>query len=729
MKQIIQNYKTGELKVVEVPIPQVSDRNLLVKTVYSLISAGTERTKIETAQMTLVEKAISRLDLVKTVVTNIKQEGLIFTIKKAFNKLDTPITLGYSCSGEVLEIGESVNEFKIGDRVACVGENYATHSEINLVPEDYAVKIPDNVDYEEASFVGLGAIAFNAVELSQALPSEKIAVIGLGLIGQLIVQILKAKDCKVFGIEIDEEKIELAKKFGLDAGGSPTKDDVVAGSLLFTDNSGFDAVIISAASKNNFPIELAGKISRYKGRVILVGAMPIIIPRKDYYEKELFFSISSGFGAGLYHKIEKNRLYPYNYKPVTIKENMQNFLKLISEKKVNVKPLITHRFKIEEAKYAYDLIKTNKEKYIGMVFSYDKESSYDRKVIIPAPQVKKQKEGKINIGFIGAGSFAQGYLLPELKKYREVNLVGVVTSSGNTARNVAEKFGFEYCSSDYNEILNNENIDFIFIATRHNLHAKFVIESLKKNKKVFVEKPLCLNEDELREIVSVYLSPKNPFLMVGFNRRFSPFVFKLKEFFKNRVSPLIISYRINAGYLPPEHWANNPEIGGGRIIGEVCHFVDLLQYLANSEPVEVYAMTVNEQKEISLVDNVIVSIKFSDGSIGTINYNSKGDVSFPREMIEVFCDSSVAVIDNFTKSSFVRCGITKKFNKLSRDMGHSDEIKNIVDAISNNKTSPIQFYEIISTTLTTFKILESLKKMQPIKIDIKQWLQQNDLNF
>lgn len=730
MKQIIQNYKTGELKVVDVPVPVVDSKSILVKTVNSLISAGTERTKIETAQMSLIEKAISRLDLVKTVMTNIKQEGLIFTIKKAFNKLNTPITLGYSCSGEVLEIGDNVVEFKVGDRVACVGENYATHAEINKVHKDFAVLIPENVDYEEASFVGLGAIVLNSVELAQILPNEKVAVIGLGLIGQLVVQILKVKNCEVFGIEIDEDKIELAKKFGLDVGGSPIKDDILALSLSFTDNLGFDAVIISAASKNNLPIELAGKISRYKGRVILVGAMPIIIPRKDYYEKELFFIISSGFGAGLYYKPEKNRMYPYNYKPLIMQENMRNFLKLISEKKVNVKQLITHRFNIDEAKNSYELIRSNKEKYIGIVFNYNKEISYNKKkVMVPPSQAKKQKEGKINIGFIGAGSFAQGYLLPELKKYKNVNLVGVATFSGNTARNVAEKFGFEYCTTDYNEILNDDKIESIFITTRHNLHYKFVIESLKASKKTFVEKPLCIKEEELKEIISVYVSQKNSFLMIGFNRRFSPFTIKLKEFLKNRISPIIMSYRINAGYLSPEHWINNPEIGGGRIVGEICHFVDLFQYITGSEPVEVYAMAVDENKEIFLIDNIIISIKFADGSIGNINYNSKGDISFPRERLEVFCENSVAIIDNFTNSSFIRSGITKKFNKLSRDMGHNNEIRNVIEAILNNRNSPISFYEIIATTLTTFKILESLHKKQPIRINIKQWLQQNNLNF
>lgn len=720
MKQVIQNYKTGELKIEEVPAPIVRPNTLLVKTVSSLISAGTERTKIETARMSLVEKAISRLDLVKIALNNIKQEGLIFTLKKALNKLDMSISLGYSCVGEVIEVGDGVLEFKIGNKVACVGENYATHCEINSIPEDFAVTVPENVDFDEASFVGFGAIALNSVEIAQTREGERVAVIGLGLIGQIVAQILKAKGCKVLGIELDEEKIFLAKQLGLDAGASPLKDDIATLAMDFSGGLGVDVVIIVAASKNNLPIEMAGKIARNKGRSILVGAMPIIIPRKEYYEKELVFIISRGFGAGLYHKEEKDKWYPYNYKPITVKENMQNFLLLLSDKKVDVKPLITHRFNLSDAKKAYKLLRTKNEKYLGIVFEYDIKPLRERKIPLP----KTEEKRLINIGFVGAGSYAQGYLLPVLKRMRDVNLVGVATATGINAKNVARKFGFTYCTTDYNEILNDEKINCVFIVTRHNLHAKLVIEALKKGKNVFVEKPLCLNEEELKEIISVYKSQVLSFnskllLMVGFNRRFSPFIQEAKRFFEHRFAPLVINYRINAGYLPPEHWVHNPQEGGGRIIGEVCHFVDLLEHLVGAPPAEVLAVSLNHQyKNIPAEDNVLITLKFADGSIGAINYNSIGDISFPRERLEIFGDNSVVVMDNFKSGIFSRGGITKKMRRFTRDMGHKDELKSFINSLLNGKAELIPFREIVLTTLATFKIIEALGKKSTVKIDI-----------
>ena len=712
MKQIIQNYKTGELKVVEVPLPAVRSSLLLIKTRNSLISAGTERTKVETVRMTLIEKAISRLDLVKIVLNNIKQEGLIFTLKKAFNKLDTPITLGYSCSGEVIEVGENVSEFKIRDRVACVGENYATHSEINLVPENFAVHIPENVDFEEASFVGLGAIALNAVEISQLMAGEKVVVIGLGLLGQLVAQIVSARGGEVLGIEIDDKKIELAKSLGLKVGINPVNDDVETSVRNFTGDKGADVIIITAASKNNLPIEIAGKISRNKGRVILVGAMPIVIPRKEYYEKELVFVISRGFGADLYYPIDKDRNYAFNYRPISIKENMKNFLSLVSERKIQIVPLITYRFNIEEAPSAYDLIKSGSN-YLGIVFEYKKELLLTRKVV----QKEKKEVKALEIGFVGAGSFAQGYILPELKKNKEINLRGVATSSGVTAKSVADKFGFGYFTSDYNEILNDEKINCIFIMTKHNLHAKLVKEALKKGKYIFVEKPLCLNEEELKEIISVVEDykvrfNKEPVIMVGFNRRFSPFIQEVKIFFKHRSGPLNIIYRINAGYLPPTHWLYDPKIGGGRILGEVCHFVDLLFYINESSPKILFAS--GSEK------NCIITIEYEDNSIGVINYNSIGDLAFPRERIEIFGDNSVAVIDNFHEGIFSRSGIKKKISKFGRDMGYNNEIKIFIDNLYNNLGSPIKFNEILVSTLTTFKIEKALMCKEKIELDFNK---------
>lgn len=737
MKQLLQNYKTGELKVEEVPAPEVQKGEVLVRTFVSLISAGTERTKIETARMNIVEKAISRLDLVKIVLNNIKQEGISFTLKKAFNKLDTPISLGYSCAGKVIKTGGDVLECEEGDRVACVGEIYASHSEINAVPEHFTALIPETVSYEEASFVGLGAIALNAVEISQVQEREKVAVIGLGLIGQIVAQLLKVQGCKSFGIELDEDKIFLAQQLGLDTGASPLKDDVITLSREFSDGKGMDAVIITAASRNNLPLEIAGKISRNKGRVILVGAMPIIIPRKDYYEKEIHFIISRGFGADLYYKEPEDRWYPYNYRPITVKENMQKFLSLLAEKKINVNPLITHRFRLSEAKKAYELIRTNKEKYLGIIFKYERGDSEEKDILVSklensftnkmseVSELSSTEHSVVNIGFIGAGSFAQGYLLPILKKLRDVNLIGVATKRGMNAKSIVRKFGFNYCTTDYNEVLNDREINCVFIATRHNLHAKLTIEALKKGKYVFVEKPLCISERELKEVISTYRTVENtqymPKVMVGFNRRFSPFIQKTKGFFKNRVSPLMINYRVNAGYLPSNHWVYHPEEGGGRIVGEMCHFVDLFQCLTESSPFEVFAINLGTQLDDAIFgENIVVSLKFTDGSIGTISYTSNGDSSFSRERLEIFGENSAVVIDNFKKGIFSRDGSVERMRRITRDMGHKDEIRFFINSLLERERELVPFEDIVLTTFTTFKIIEALRKKKVVKIDINE---------
>ena len=717
MKQVVQNYKTGKLTIEDVSRPLLTSKTIIVQTKASLISAGTERTKVETARMNLLEKAISRLDLVKTVVNNIKQEGLLFTFSKAFNKLNSPISLGYSCSGEVLESG--VGDFKSGDRVACVGENYAAHCELNLVPNDSAVIIPDNVSYDQASFVGLGAIALNSVKLTQIRSEETVAVIGLGLIGQIVVQILKSKGCKVLGVEIDEDKLSLATRFGLNSRANPVKDDVSTTAKDFSSGLGVDAVIITAASSNNLPIDLAGKISRNKGRVILVGTMPIILPRKDYYEKELFFMISCGFGSGIYYPQERGRVYPYNHEPYSVAENMREFLTMIADKKIDPDPLITHKFSLDEAEAAYKLIQSRKEKYLGIVFNYTNQLIKDKEVLFSSEN--ETNKDTVGIGFIGAGGFAQSYILPVLKRSKKVNLIGVATARGISAKSTAEKFGFNYCLTDYLKILNDKNINCVFIMTRHDLHAKLVIESLQAGKNVFVEKPLALSESELYDIRQAYLANNlsggvKPLLMVGFNRRFSPFIKKVKDFFANNVSPLMINYRINAGNLPLGHWARASE-GGGMILGEVCHFVDLLIYLTNSQPIEASVIPVgNPDRSAPIEDNVSITIKFKNGSVGVINYNSIGDVSFPRERIEIFGANSVAVIDNFNKLMLSRSGHEQKFRLFSRDMGHKNEIESFAACLAGRKPL-VAINDLFLATLTTLKIKQSLSSVRPVKIE------------
>lgn len=721
MKQVTQNYRTGLLEVISLPDPQVSPSSLIVRTRYSLISAGTERTKIETANMNLVEKAFSRLDLVKVLVTNIKQEGIPFTLKKAFNKLDTPITLGYSCAGEVVTVGDKTSGYKPGDHVACIGEKYAAHAELNLVPDQLAVQIPAGVTDEEAAFCGVGAIALNAVGISQAAAGETVVVIGLGLIGQIVVQILKARGCKVVGVEIDRSKLELAKKYGADVIIDPLIDDAEAMVRAATAGAGADAVIIAAASRNNLPIDVAGRISRDKGRVILVGAMPIMLPRKEYYEKELIFMVARGFGADLYFKPERDRRYPFAYTAVTSRENVASFLALVADKKVHLRELVTHVFPLDNAPAAYDMIRQGTESYLGILYSYPATPTPNQPPVRAEQTVPAGRAARI--GFIGAGSFAQGYILPQLRQHPSAVLEGVCTGSGMTAQSVARKFAFAYPAAGAEQILEDRNIDTVFIMTRHNLHARQIIAALKAGKRAFVEKPLCTNADELREIIAAYRACPHASVMVGFNRRFSPFLDETSHFYADRVAPLNMMYRVNAGFLPQSHWAQDSVEGGGRIVGEMCHFVDVFQFLAKSVPVRVSAVAAQPPADVSAADNVSAMITFADGSVGTLLYSSQGDPAASRERLETFADGSVAIVENYAAAHFTRCGTTRGMRRLSRDMGHNDEVKRYIDTIVAGGPPPIPFRDIVAATLTTFAIIESLKRGgEPVAVDVDSWL-------
>ncbi|MFH1968570.1 MAG: bi-domain-containing oxidoreductase [bacterium] len=709
MKQIIQNYKSGKLNVEQVPDPALKPGHLLLQTRCSLISTGTERNKIITASKNIIAKAKARPDQVKLVINNLKQEGLIATIKKALIKLDTPISLGYSCCGDIIKINEEIKNFEVGDRIACMGEGFATHAEINSVPSNLCVKMPNNVSYKQACFVGLGAIAMQGVRNASVNKNDKICVIGLGLIGQLTTQILKAFGCEVIGVDLDKNKLSLAKEWGIHVG-NPVKDDIESLARDFTQNKGMDAVIITAASKDSVPIELAGKIAKKYGHVVLVGLVPIQIPRKDFFDKELTFIVSRGFGdeSSLKGKTLNNR------KIWSAKENAEEFLSLMSQGLINVDKLISQEFSLRDAKKAYELLSSKRNDTLGIIINYAEKTKPEQKVEIPKKAVIKKDV--VNVGFIGAGSFSLGYLLPIFAKNKNVNLRGVSTTSGISSKNIANKFGFSYATSESKDIIHDSSIDCIVITTRHNLHASFIIEGLRKNKIVFVEKPLCISEKELQKIITAQ-KETNGKIMIGFNRRFSPFVIKLNGLFKNRISPLMINYRINGGYLDDSHWLNDLSEGGGRIIGEVCHFIDLLQFITESSPLRIFAEAIDSgqgQKSQSL----IITIKFKDGSLGTINYNAVGDTSYPRERIEVFGQDSTAVIDNFRKAEFAKKNKINTMSRLGRDMGYNNEINKFIDCVLNKKKMPINFEDIVYATYSTFKIVDSLKEGIPVKIDL-----------
>ena len=729
MKQVLQNFKSGELKIADVPAPVLKSGGVLVRNVSSFISAGTERMLIDFAEKSLIGKAKERPDLVKQLINKARREGIINTLQQAMNRLDTLMPLGYSSAGIVIDVGSEVREVaetsptSVGDRVACAGGGYACHAEVVFVPKNLCVKIPEAVDFESAACVALGSIAMQGVRIADLALGENVVVIGLGFVGQLTAQLVKASGCNVFGVDIDADKVKLALEIGADGGAVRGKDDVNSEISSFSHGLGADAVIITAASDSNDPIELAGEISRDRGRVVVVGAVKMDIPRKMYYEKELELRLSRSYGPGRYDSTyeEEGVDYPIGYVRWTEQRNMQEFLSLVAQKKVIVDKLITHRFKIDDAKQAYDIITgKTKEKHIGILLEYPQDRPIQKTVWLrPEDQSAKgevrKPEGKISIGLIGGGNFAKGVILPNLNNIQNVTMRAICTATGISAKSLADKYGFAYCTSDYSEVLADDSIDCIIVATRHNLHAQLVIEVLKSGKHVFVEKPLALSIEELKAVLEA-LNESQGKVMVGFNRRFSPFTKSVKDFFSSRTLPLAVNYRINAGFIPKDNWVHDPKEGGGRIIGEVCHFVDLIQYLVGSEPTKVYAETItsNNAEQVD-ADNVNITLKFHDGSLGSISYLANGDKSFPKERVEVFGGGLICVIDDFHSAMMVRNGKKKRL-KSKQDKGHKAELEAFVQAVKSGGEMPIPFQEIIMTTLTTFRIIESIQKGTPVEI-------------
>jgi len=696
MKQVVQDFKNGQIKVIEVSEPVVEPGYLIVKNCFSLISAGTEKTTVGTGKKSLIGKARARPDLVKKVVDTIKKEGLGSTIKKMKSKLEDYKLLGYSSAGEVLEIGEGVRNFNMGDRVACAGGGYALHAEIIRVPVNLCAKVPENVDLDEASFSTIGAIALQGIRQVNAKVGQKVGVIGLGLIGILTAQILKASGTKVFGIDINPEAVNLAKRFGLDTGTTLENEDIGLKVKEFSNGFGLDSVIVTAGTKSNLPVNLASDILRDKGRITIVGNVGMELERENFYMKELSLNLSRSYGPGRYDPVfeEKGIDYPIGYVRWTEQRNMEAILELLSEKKLNIKELITHRFSINAAKNAYDLILKGEESFLGVVFEYKNEVERKKRIYIPEKEYKK--EAKARIGVIGAGNFGKTFIIPPLTKNSNVIPVGIATLDGADALNVSKKFGFSYSTADYKEILKDSEINTVFILTRHNLHAKIVVEALNNGKNVYVEKPLAMSKKKLKEIEEA-LNNATSRLMVGFNRRFSPHSIKLKEFIGKEHGPLIANYRINAGDLPNDHWLKDPDFGGGRIIGEGCHFIDLIRFLTNSKIKALNAISSVEK------DNKIIQIEFTDGSIGTISYVTIGDKTYPKERIEVFVDGKVGIIEDFRRTLMSVCGKRKQFKTRAQDKGYEKEIGLFIESITKGIDAPIPPEELLEITEWTIE--------------------------
>jgi predicted dehydrogenase/threonine dehydrogenase-like Zn-dependent dehydrogenase len=644
------------------------------------------------------------------------------------NRLDEPVSLGYSSAGIVQAVGKGVDGFKVGDRVACVGAGFASHAEENWIPENLCVQLPENTSYEEGSFAMLGGIAMHGIRLAELTFGENVVVLGLGLLGLLSVQMLNAYGCNVIGIDIDERKVHAAKKLGARIGLVPGKDDVESTVLNLTQNNGADAVIITASSKDNAPIEVSENIVRKKGKIILVGVSDIHLTRKNFWEKEIHFAVSKAAGPGSLMPIyeQKNYDFPIDYVRWTEKRNIEQFVDLLSRKKVRVDDLITHRYKIEDAMHAYGMIMEGKERCIGVLLDYESEQKdcdidlklFTRKIIRDNDD-QQLETVENNVGLVGGGMFTKNILLPALRKVKNINLKGVATTTGLTTSHIGKKYEFEYCTTNYKLITADKNINNVIITTRHDLHSSMAAEMLKAGKNVYVEKPLCTTMEELNDLCEIYRSSGDRKFMVGFNRRFSSIAKEAKSLFGLNFTPLVMNYRVNAGYIPKDHWTQDKHTGGGRIIGEVCHFIDFMQYLTGAHPVSVYAQSIegNTGKFLKS-DNVSINLKFDDGSSGTIIYASNGSKTFARERVEVFADDSVMVIDDFKQATVIKGGKKKTIKCMSQDMGYYDEL----DFFFNSERQAIDelFQGYIYTTLATFKAIESIESDAPVKIDIAE---------
>jgi predicted dehydrogenase/threonine dehydrogenase-like Zn-dependent dehydrogenase len=728
MKQVLQHARTGEITVEEVPAPQLLPGCLLVRIASSVVSAGTERASSEFARKNLLQKAHSRPDLVRDVINKVKRDGILSAIQTVRSRLDQPQSPGYSSAGTVIAVGEGVNDIRPGHRVACAGAGFAVHAEIACVPRLLAARIPvvhsngDEVSFDEAAFATLGAVALHGIRTAEAKLGDVVAVIGLGLLGQITVQLLKAAGCRVIGIDIDEFRADLARSMGADATASSA---AVFRDLCSEMSNGFgmDSVLITAETPSSDPVNLAGVVARDRAVVVAVGTVGMEIERKAFYEKELEFRISRSYGPGRYDTAfeQKGRDYPIGYVRWTETRNMEAFLSLLAERKINLQPLITHRFPIARVQSAYELITgRSAARFLGVVIQYSDCADESRRLeLLPPRGVPALANNGPSVGLLGAGGFASSTLIPAMKASSNTSLISVCTASGAHAKDAARKFGFRSCTTDENQLIKNSELNTVVVATRHHLHAKQVLAALGAGKNVFCEKPLCLSREQLTAIVRARegFASNRPLLVLGFNRRFAPMVVSMKSFLSEASEPLALHYRINAGYLPADHWVNDRDQGGGRILGEVCHFIDLMMFLAASQIVEVEARAVGASARYS-GDNVLISLRFANGSEGTISYLANGDRTFSKERIEVFGAGRTAVLEDFRRLELVHNGHKQiERSRFRQDKGHRAEWAAFAQALLQHKEAPIRFEDIVCSTLATFSVEESLATGRRITVD------------
>lgn len=706
MKQIIQDLKTGATVLEEVPVPQVKSGYVLIQTTRTLVSLGTERMLVEFGKANLIDKARQQPDKVKQVLDKIKTDGLQPTLEAVFNKLGQPLPLGYCNVGKVIAVGKGVTEFVVGDRVASNGN----HAEYVCVPKNLVAKIPDNVSDEEASFTVIGSIGLQGIRLLNPQLGETIVVVGLGLIGLVVAQLLKANGCRVIGVDFDQQKVDMAASKDVIAINPGKGIDPVKFVEEQTNSIGADGVIITASTKSDEVIHQACEMSRKRGRIILVGVIGLNMRRDDFYKKELSFQVSCSYGAGRYDEEYENKGhdYPLAYVRWTEKRNFETILQTIASGGLDVKSLITEEVELKDYQEIYGDMR--KKGSIASIIKFPEAQNIERVVRIEG---KSFAPGRGKVGIIGAGNYTSSMVVPCLNK-AEASIKYIASAGGLNAKVLAKKANAECATSDYYEILNDKEVDLVVITTRHHLHAKMVLETLKANKSVFVEKPLCLNEEELVEIEQAYqAAADNVTLTVGFNRRFSPFATKLKQLVGD--GPKNIVATMNAGFIPADMWVHDLEVGGGRIIGEACHFIDLCSYLAGSKVTAVCMNAMGENPQEN-TDNVSILLKYENGTNAVINYFANGSKAYAKERVEVFSQERVFVLDNWRKLEGYGA---KGFSKMNgtMDKGQKIQFSMLNDRIKNGGESLIPFESIVNTTKASFAAIRSLKENCWITID------------
>lgn len=698
---------TGETSLVDVPVPKNSKTSLLIKATHSLISIGTERMLVEFGKANMLDKARQQPEKVKMVLEKVSTDGLIATVDAVKSKLDQPLALGYCHVGQIIEVGQDVSEFQVGDRVVSNGP----HASVVSVSRNLTARIPDSVTDEEAAFTVLASIGLQGIRLANPSLGESFVVTGLGLIGLLTVQLLRAHGCRVLGIDFDESKLEIARQFGAETVSLNKGENPVEAGMAFSRGRGVDGVIITASTKSSDPVSQAARMSRKLGRIVLVGVTGLELNRSEFYEKELSFQVSCSYGPGRYDSNyeDKGQDYPFGFVRWTEQRNFEAILDMMANGHLNVKPLISHRFNFDDAVQAYKTLSDDKQA-LGIILQYPDVPQ--ESLMVKQVTLKKDVTFKADqpvCGFIGAGNYASRILIPAYAK-AGAQLHTIVSSGGVSATHHGEKNGFHKAATDVAEVLENDEINTVAVVTQHNTHARYVIDALTRGKNVFVEKPLALDDDELDAIEQAYHESAGTRLMVGFNRRFAPQIVKMKTLLQSVNQPKSFIMTMNAGAIPKDTWIQDIKIGGGRIIGEACHYIDLMRYLTGAKIVSVQARRMGNHPGVEVTeDKAAILLGFADGSFGTINYLANGGKSFPKERIEVFAGDAVLQLDNFRKLRGFGWNNFKKMNLLRQDKGQAACVVAFLESIHSGKPSPISFEELMEVSRYTIEAARQLR--------------------